>query len=439
MKESLNILFLSSRMPSHSANLGKDVITSLTKAGHHVQFGFDGIEEYIEKQTRTKKNTVVKKAYYKLHYYLRKYLNGLVDYLPTLDTWARDGKVLFHPYENRPPFPVKTVLDNLHGDYDICYVLFTHQMFTMKTLKAIYDKFHCPIVMCAVDMMSMTGGCYYFGDCRNFETECGNCPVCGGRYKNDQTHKNFLYKKSVYDNIECVLFCNSWQLEFARKSHLFDNAKMQVVSVPIDENEYAPRNIRACRKKFNIPDNKKYIFLSRYRNIARKGMNVLTEGINRLYDSLAPDKREQTLLVLIGEKNDQVDSIFKMAVLQLGFLKTQELIEAYNASTAFLCTSIDDAGPSMINQSMACGTPVIAFDAGCAPDMIDDGVNGFKAPLSEKEKWGDGLLKICAMDDEEYEEMRRQARKKTVGINGLKVFSNAIEEVYHEFRPNGKK
>lgn len=439
MKESLNILLLSSRMPSHSADYGRDVITSLKKAGHNVLFGFDGIEDYIEKCTRPQRVNLIKKVYHKIHFYLRKYLKGWSDYFPLNSSWARDGFAIFHPYEDRPPLPIDIVVDNLKGEYDICVVLFYHNMFTTKTYKAIYEKFHIPFIFIGIDMMYMTGGCYYFGSCRNFEHECGFCPVCGSSYKNDQTHKNFMFKKKVYDSLECTFWANSWMLDFAKKSHLFDNARMRCVNLVLDESEYAPRDIETCRKKFGIPSNKKYVFLSRYRTIARKGMDVMIDGINNLYESLPDEKRDKTLLVLIGEKSDAVNQIFKMEVMQLGFVNKEALIDVYNASTVFLCSSTDDAGPSMINQSMACGTPVIAFDAGCSPDMIDDGINGYKAPVAEKEEWGDCLKKICALDDDSYQEFRRQARIKAVNMNGLRSFSKAVEEEYMTFRPNGKK
>jgi len=439
MKDHLNILFLSSRMPAHSANLGADIITSLTRAGHHVQFGFDGIEDYINKCTAKKKSSFLRSVYIKFHYYIRKYLNNLVDYLPKLPMWWYDGIVFFNTHEKCPPLSEKIVVNNLKGNYDICIVLFMHNMFTTKTLKAVYDKYHIPIIIYSVDMMPMTGGCYYFGECRNFENECGFCPVCGGTNKNDQSHKNYLYKKNVYDSIECVLFANTWMLNFARKSHLFDKSEMRCVSFNLDENVFMPLDILKCREKFGIPSNKRWVFLSRYRTIARKGMDVLVDGLNQLYDRLPIDCRKDAILILIGEKSDNINSIFKMDVLQLGFLSINELIEAYNASTVFLCTSTEDAGPSMVNQSMACGTPVIAFDQGCALDMIDDGINGFIVPLAEKKKWADALTKLCALTKDEYSEMRSQARKKAVELNGLHVFANAVEEVYKEFRPNGKK
>ena len=439
MKESLNILLLSSRMPSHSADYGRDVIASLSKAGHNVQFGFDGIEGYIEKCTRPSKANVVERAYKKIHYYIRKYLNSISFLFPLNTIWIKDGLAIYHPYEDRPPLSETVVLNNLKGNYDICVVLFYHNMFTTKTYKAIYEKFHIPFIFIGIDMMHMTGGCYYFGNCRNFELECGFCPICGGNNKNDQTHKNFLFKKEVYDNIECTFWANSWMLEFAYKSHLFDNAKTRCVNLVLDENEYAPRDIADCRAKFNISVNKKYIFLARYRSSARKGMDVLIDGVNSFYESLLEADRNKTLLVLIGEKSEIVNNLFKMEVMQLGFVDKDTLIDVYNASTAFLCSSTDDAGPSMINQSMACGTPVVAFDIGCSPDMIDNAINGFKTPITEKNKWGDGLKNIYKLSDEEYLEMRRQARKKAVEINGLRSFSKAVEEEYMAFRPNGKK
>ena len=439
MKEKLNILILSSRLPSHSADCGRDVIASLSQAGHHVQFGFDGIEEYIGECTKPLEMTLWKKAYYRIHYYLRKYFKSWICLFPPISMWAKDETVIFHPYENKPPLSEKILIDKLKGEYDICVVLFYHNMFTTKTYKAIYDKFHIPFIFKGTDMMPITGGCYYSGNCRNFEHECGCCPVMGGNDPNDQTHKNFLYKRKVYDSIECVFWGNRWMLDHARRSHLFDNAKMQLMGLVLDENEYTPRDTLVCRRKLNIPDNKQYIFLSRYRKLARKGMDILVDGMNRLYDSLPDEKRNKILLVLIGEKADNLSDIFKMDVLQLGFLNKSGLIDAYNASTAFLCSSIEDAGPSMINQSMACATPVVAFDAGCSVDMIDDGVNGFKVPVSEKERWYEGMKKICAMSENEYAELSRQARKKAVELNGLRAFSKAVEDVYLEFRPNGKK
>lgn len=439
MKEKLEILVLSSRMPSHSANLGKDAITALTQAGHHVTFGFEGIDEYIADCTKSVKNSFFKKVYYKLHYYLRKYLRNWVGILPSIKSWTRNGTIILHTHEDKPAIPAELVAEKIKGPFDICIVIFWHGLFTTKTFKAIYEKFHCPIVFDSVDLMPITGGCYYFGECQNYKRECGNCHVLGGNNRNDQTHKNFLYKKAVYDSIECVFLGNSWMLNYAEQSHIFDNAKLRNISFILDEKVFAPRNRVECRKRLGVPENKKYVFLSRYRNVARKGMDILVKGINDLYDSLSQDDKDKTILLLVSGKVDGVESVFKMEVLQLGYVDYDGLIDAFNASTAFLCSSTEDAGPSMINQSMACGTPVIAFDAGTAIDVIEDGVNGYKVPLCEKERWGEGLLRICELSDEDYLEMRRKARETAEEKNSLGVFAKAIEDIYHEFRPNGKQ
>ncbi len=431
---------MSGRMPNDFSGLGADIIKSLTLAGHNVQFGFDGIEDFIKNNLKPSKDGRIQWLYGKLHFYIRKFFNSLIDYLPRLKFIYKDGRAIYSLYEDQPGIPVNVVLERLHGDFDLCIFLFDHGLFTTKTYKAIYDRFHCPIIINAVDLLPITGGCYYFGNCNNYTKGCGNCPIMGGLYKNDQTHKNFEYKKKVYDNIECVFLGNTWMLRHAEKSRMFEKSLMRKVSFNLDESVFKPLDVERCREKLGIPLSKKHVFLYRYRKGNwRKGEDIMIKGVNDLYSMLSPAERKEVLIVLISEKLDNAEEVIKMDVLQLGYVDDETLIVAYNAASAFLCSSIEDAGPSMINQAMACGTPVIAFDTGTAIDVIENDVNGYKTPLSEKERWGDGLLKICHMSETDYREMREQARKTALEKNSLGAFAKAIEDIYREFRPEGKR
>ncbi len=440
MKEKLNILLLSGRMPYEFSGLGADLIKSLTQAGHNVQFGFDGIEKILSEIRKPSRFGVINKWYNGFHYYFRKYLNSLVDFLPPIKEASRDGMTIYNYCEEKPRVSVELIVDRINGNFDLCIFLFDHGMFTAKTYKAIYDKFHCPIIINAVDLLPITGGCYYFGKCDHYLQECGYCPIMGGLYRNDQTHKNYLFKKKVYDSIECAFFGNTWMIRNAEKNGILKHCLMKNISFNLDENVFKPLDIATCREHLGIPESKKYIFLYRYRRGNwRKGMGIMEEGVNNLYNTLTPSEREKVLIVLISERCENASDVFKLDVLQLGYIDDKALIEAYNAATAFLCSSIEDAGPSMINQSMACGTPVVAFDTGTAIDVIDDGVNGFKVPLTAKENWGDGLIKLCRMSDEAYIKMRREARKTAMEKNSLGVYAKAVEDVYKYFRPDGKK
>jgi glycosyltransferase involved in cell wall biosynthesis len=68
-----------------------------------------------------------------------------------------------------------------------------------------------------------------------------------------------------------------------------------------------------------------------------------------------------------------------------GFKNQSELPAVYAAADALVLPS--DGGETwglVVNEALACGTPVIVSDAvGCAPDLIEAGATGFTFPLGE--------------------------------------------------------
>ncbi|MCJ7717695.1 MAG: glycosyltransferase [Anaerolineales bacterium] len=52
----------------------------------------------------------------------------------------------------------------------------------------------------------------------------------------------------------------------------------------------------------------------------------------------------------------------------------------YAAADAFICSTLADGQPQTAIESLACGTPVIAFNIGPMPELVQDGKTGFIAP-----------------------------------------------------------
>jgi glycosyltransferase involved in cell wall biosynthesis len=50
-----------------------------------------------------------------------------------------------------------------------------------------------------------------------------------------------------------------------------------------------------------------------------------------------------------------------------------------------------------ILEAMACRCPVVATRAGCAPDVIEDGVNGYLAPIGDAQTLGDRLADLLSL------------------------------------------
>jgi glycosyltransferase involved in cell wall biosynthesis len=94
-------------------------------------------------------------------------------------------------------------------------------------------------------------------------------------------------------------------------------------------------------------------------------------------------------------------------------------------------------------EAMACGTPVIAFARGAAPEIIEDGKSGFLVNFSDDMKRGDFIIKktgvegLCeavemlySLPEDQYIEMRRNARKRIEEKFTYEHMVNGYEEVY---------
>lgn len=116
--------------------------------------------------------------------------------------------------------------------------------------------------------------------------------------------------------------------------------------------------------------------------------------------------------------------------MHLGFVDQHTLTLAYQAANVFINASIDDAGPSMINQSILCGTPVVCFDNGTALDVIENGVSGYKCNVKDIGGLVNGLSSIYNMEKKDYLNFRTTTREKGIAMNSLVAFSDNIIRIF---------
>ena len=63
--------------------------------------------------------------------------------------------------------------------------------------------------------------------------------------------------------------------------------------------------------------------------------------------------------------------------MSLGQIKNAEtMAEVYSMSDVFVLPSLEDNLPNTVMESMACGTPVIAYNIGGIPEMVEDEMTG---------------------------------------------------------------
>lgn len=323
--------------------------------------------------------------------------------------------------ESKPAVSNDLILSKITKEYDYFVLYGWQDMMSSSTVEALYEKYHKPILVPCADMYQLTGNCFYAVDCEKYKNECRNCPVFAEMPNREQAHFNFLFKKRVYNKTGCYIIANSHLINKFLKADIIDKNHLLVSGTTVNTDLYKPLSKEHCRKKFKLNQDKCYLFV-RYTDpnsseYIRKGMNILEESLSIVYSHLSEEERQQIVVMFAGVDNELCKISYDFKTVAIGVLDIHNLIKAYNAATAFVCPSVDDAGPTMVNQSIACGTPVIAFNQGTALDVIEDGYNGFKSQVGDVESFAQCIEKLFRLSRLEYLKMSANAREMSLKKN----------------------
>jgi glycosyltransferase involved in cell wall biosynthesis len=121
---------------------------------------------------------------------------------------------------------------------------------------------------------------------------------------------------------------------------------------------------------------------------SRKNCNHLIEAYARL--SSAPGIEPLPYLLIVGDGEEraalerQAAATGFSSIRFLGFRNQSELPRFFDLATVFVLPSRHEPWGLIVNEVMAASRPaIVSDDVGCAPDLIDDGVNGCIFPVGD--------------------------------------------------------
>ena len=438
METHKSCLVLSSKHPEHSAGLGRDLIKILQNIGYDVDFltlyksdksqkGFLYVYDTSSSFLKKIKNHL--KKIYNLTGICK--LRGMIRKLMINKRKHKEEDIkICYPNENSPSVPVEDVIKNIKKNYKFIITLFWDPMLNTTTLRSIYSKFNIPIIIYGLDMAPMTGGCYYFRDCKRYQNGCGCCPALNSNDPCDQSFKNFNKKKDNYDNMNIWWLGNTYMNYHLLKTQLIPENHIFNVSLYMDESVFKPLDRVNLKRKHKIDDGS-FIVLCQSSYMKRKGTNDVISALRKL-----DNHKHARNIEIISIGTDYLEEKMKgdgITVRNFGKVSADKLIELYNVAEVFLCGSLDDAGPSMVNQSILCGTPVVAYDSGTAMDVIVNGKSGFKGEKGDPDILFEGMKQIYSLSELDYLKLRESTRKIALELNSLKSgekkFSRIIEVI----------
>ena len=296
--------------------------------------------------------------------------------------------------------------------------------FSFKTLNQIAASGR-PVVWTLHDMWAFTGGCHYSLGCKNFEGECSVCPSLRLRGKKDCSYKIFNHKLKLFEHFNVnMVTCSKWLAAEAKRSSLLKGKNITIIPNTLKTECYKPLDKVSVHKRLNLDNDYMYIlFGTMTLKDKRKGFDLFIQCIKSLSDS--PDRFKQKLRLLVaGSEKNMKGMELPLETIFLGRLNSEsEMADFYNAGSLFVAPSREDNLPNTVMESLSCGTPVIAFNIGGMPDMIDHKVNGYLAEPFNVKDLLNGIFWV--LDHPETKKISDAARNKI-----LKNFNNSTVGSY---------
>ncbi len=319
-------------------------------------------------------------------------------------------------------------------DFDLIQLHWVGESFVNFTE---FENIKQPVVWTLHDCFAFTGICTYFESCDKYLTHCGDCPQLRSGYEKDYSYTIFEQKLARYKNIDFHIVCPSnWLAESARKSTLLGSYPITVIPNGVDTGFFFPIPKKDAKNALGIAHDKKLILfggISVDRD-TRKGGQFLFEALDKLKD-ISQGNSDDIELLVFGADSLKVDLPFKTTFL--GYIDNEKFMRiAYSAADVTIVPSMYENLPTVIMESMACGTPVAAFNIGGNPDMVDHKVNGYLATPYESSDLAVGI-KFC-LESGNAAKLIQNARNKVLDNFKLEDITQRYIRLYNDILASDK-
>ncbi|PLZ90672.1 glycosyl transferase [Fischerella muscicola CCMEE 5323] len=273
-------------------------------------------------------------------------------------------------------------------------------------------KLQRPLVWTLHDMWAFTGGCHTSGDCDRYKASCGACPILSSNKDWDLTRWVWQRKAKAWKNLNLTIVSpSSWLAKCASSSSLFQNLRTEVIPNGLDTQIYRPINQPTARELLNLPQDKQLILFGAIQATSdkRKGFHLLQPALRELSKAGWKDRLE---IVIFGASQPENPPDLAFKTHYLGHLYDDlTLATVYSAGNVMVVPSLQEAFGQTASESLACGTPVVAFNATGLKDIVDHQENGYLAKPFEVDDLAKGIAWVLE-NHQRYQKLSDYAREQ---------------------------
>jgi len=288
-----------------------------------------------------------------------------------------------------------------------------------------------PGVFTLQDIWPFTGHCAVSYDCDRWKIGCGKCPYPDAPppVRRDNTRLEWKLKDWAYSrsNLAIVTLCN--QVTEQAKQSMLNRFPIYQIPSGIDTEVYEPLDPEQCRSLLGIPPGKKVLMFAAL-NLRHhwKGGDLLLKALQGLPESL----KGETVLLLLGNRGGAIAESVGIQTIDLGYVMNDRLKAiAYSAADLFVSPTRAEAFGLVILESIACGTPAVAFGVGGVLDLVRPGITGYLAEPENAQDLRNGIVQL--LEDEPLRNtMGQQGREIVLKEYTLELCVQRYVELYRQ-------
>jgi glycosyltransferase involved in cell wall biosynthesis len=223
-----------------------------------------------------------------------------------------------------------------------------------------------------------------------------NCNVKGFDLNRWTFNRKFRFCKLFTQKNVVFTAPSTYLKKKAKNSFLLKNANVVKVPNIIDCSAFHVKNKQASRELLSLPQQKLIVLFGAIGGASYlKGSDLLLSALERM-KQVAPDIAI-TLLTFGGSVANQ-ETISGYETINLGHISSKNtLANVYSSADVTIVPSRLEAFGQVAAESLACATPVIAFNNSGLTDIVQHGKSGILVEAFEIEGLATAIVKILSM------------------------------------------
>lgn len=327
------------------------------------------------------------------------------------------------------------ILDLVGFIPDFIYTGMTDNFMNSTDLLYLQQVTKAQVYNITVDMNHFTGGCHFAWDCKGYIEGCSNkCPAIVSEYGKDIPKRNFdtKLKNAIQGNFK-ILAGSSWTLKQAQESKIYKNQNVIYnVNSLIDLTLFNIKNKDISKRIFELDKDKFYILMGcQNAKAKRKGFEYLVESLKILEKKLSPIEKSKIEVIIVSRDVSEAFDEIPFMKKHIDYIKDYRLLALlYQSVDVFVNSSIEDSGPLMVSEALACGTPVVGFDMGVVNNLVVTDFNGYKAKLKDSHDLANGMKRIFDLSESEYNIFSKNAFKMIEEFSSMESADKIFNKIH---------